>query len=378
MSLATGIAFVGYFVPVRELAHNLATLQWFSTSAGWVGIVASLTYLNAGLVREKVCSHMCPYARFQSVMFDRDTKVVAYDAQRGDARGARKKQQDAKALGLGDCIDCTLCVQVCPTGIDIRDGLQMDCIGCAACVDACDDVMDKMGYARGLISYTSEATFAGEQSHWLRPRLLGYVGVLAVMLLGLVVALNSRELVDMSVVKDRSVLYRTMGDGGVMNVYRVKITNKTQQAAHYTLQVNSDLGLYLMQPYSIALLPGDISEFAVRVALPKGYSAQAGLLPFEFVLQAEPGTVQDRSLNIPINVPITLHFNKLELSSSIPLSTKLQKGLSGFRAAQVIARAASSRTPESFNLWETDSISLGVKEVEIIVPNRDFPIGVAF
>lgn len=301
MSLATGIAFVGYFVPVRELAHNLATLQWFSTSAGWVGIVASLTYLNAGLVREKVCSHMCPYARFQSVMFDRDTKVVAYDAKRGDARGARKKQQDAKALGLGDCIDCTLCVQVCPTGIDIRDGLQMDCIGCAACVDACDDVMDKMGYARGLISYTSEATFAGEQSHWLRPRLLGYVAVLAVMLLGLVVALNSRELVDMSVVKDRSVLYRTMGDGGVMNVYRVKITNKTQQAAHYTLQVNSDLGLYLMQPYSVALLPGDISEFAVRVALPKGYSAQAGLLPFEFVLQAEPGTVQDHSLREKAN-----------------------------------------------------------------------------
>lgn len=287
MSLATGIAFVGYFVPVRELVHNLAQLQWFSTSAGWVGLVAALTYVNAGLVREKVCSHMCPYARFQGVMFDRDTNVVAYDAARGDARGARKKGQDAKALGLGDCIDCTLCVQVCPTGIDIRNGLQMDCIGCAACVDACDEVMDKMGYARGLVGYTSEASFAGEPPHWLRPRLLGYVSLLAIMLLGLVVALNSRELVDMSVIKDRSVLYRHTSEGGVMNVYRVKITNKTQQLASYQLQLSSTWGLQLARPQAVQLAPGEITEFPVRVILPAGYHASAKMLPFEFVLQAD-------------------------------------------------------------------------------------------
>src|SRR5690606_8302011 len=227
MSLATGIAFVGYFVPVRELVQNIAQFEWLSTSAIWVGIVASLTYLNAGWVREKVCLHMCPYARFQSVMFDNHTKVIAYDAARGDARGSRKKTDDPQALGLGDCVDCYMCVQVCPTGIDIRDGLQMDCIGCAACIDACDEVMDKMGYARGLVSYTSEAALAGEPTKVLRPRLFGYLALIAIMLGGLLVSLNSRELVDLSVVKDRSVLYRYTSEGEVMNVYRMKITNKT-------------------------------------------------------------------------------------------------------------------------------------------------------
>lgn len=283
MSIATGIAFVGYFIPVRELTVNLLQLEWFSTSAIWVFIVAALTYLNAGWVREKVCLHMCPYARFQSVMFDRDTLVIAYDTARGDARGSRKKDEDPKALGLGDCIDCYMCVQVCPTGIDIRDGLQMDCIGCAACIDACDDVMDKMGYARGLVSYTSEAALAGEPTRILRPRLVAYATAIVVMLGALWFALDARELVDMSVVKDRTVLYRKNSDGDIVNVYRLKITNKTQMPAHYELHIANDARLSLTRTFTLDLKPGEIVDMPMSVVM-KGKSAESGMAHFDFVL----------------------------------------------------------------------------------------------
>ncbi len=284
MSLATGIAFVGYFVPVRELVTNLAHFEWLSASAIWVGIVAALTYLNAGWVREKVCLHMCPYARFQSVMFDRNTMVIAYDAARGDARGSRKKTDDPKALGLGDCIDCYMCVQVCPTGIDIRDGLQMDCIGCAACIDACDDVMDKMGYDRGLVSYTSEAALAGEPTKVLRPRLFGYFALIAIMLGALLVSLNSRELVDLSVVKDRSVLYRYTSEGEVMNVYRMKVTNKTQQAASYELRLHNAEGLRLSRNYQFTLKAGEVYDLPVTVKMNPLPTKEAGMVHFDFEL----------------------------------------------------------------------------------------------
>lgn len=283
MSLATGIAFVGYFIPVRELTANLLQLEWFSTSAAWVFIVAALTYINAGWVREKVCLHMCPYARFQSVMFDRDTLVISYDAARGDARGSRKKDEDPKALGLGDCIDCYMCVQVCPTGIDIRDGLQMDCIGCAACIDACDEVMDKMGYARGLVSYTSEAALAGEPVKILRPRLYAYSAVLMIFLGALWFALDARELVDLSVVKDRTVLYRKNSEGEIVNVYRLKVTNKTQTPAHYELQIANNQRLSLTRAIAVTLTPGEIIDMPISVVM-KGKSAEAGMAQFDFVL----------------------------------------------------------------------------------------------
>jgi cytochrome c oxidase accessory protein FixG len=283
MSIATGIAFVGYFIPVRELTLNLLQLEWFTTSAIWVFIVAALTYVNAGWVREKVCLHMCPYARFQSVMFDRDTLVISYDAARGDARGSRKKEDNPKDLGLGDCIDCYMCVQVCPTGIDIRDGLQMDCIGCAACIDACDEVMDKMGYARGLVSYTSEAALAGEPTRILRPRLWAYVTAMIIMLGALWIALDARELVDMSVVKDRTVLYRKNSDGDIVNVYRLKITNKTQTPAHYELQIANDARLSLTRHYALDLKPGEVMDMPISVVM-KGKSAESGIAHFDFIL----------------------------------------------------------------------------------------------
>lgn len=305
MSLATGIAFVGYFVPVRELFSTLMQFDELHESVVWVGIVASLTYVNAGWVREKVCVHMCPYARFQSVMFDRNTRVIAYDAARGDTRGSRKKIDDPKALGLGDCIDCYMCVQVCPTGIDIRDGLQMDCIGCAACIDACDDVMDKMGYARGLVSYTSEAALAGEPEKILRPRLWGYAALIAIMCAGLLVALNTRELVDISVVKDRSVLYRYTSEGEIMNVYRLKMTNKTQQAAHYQLRLRNAENLALSHTYQFTLAAGEVYDFPVSVKMKPMQTNEAGMIHFDFevVNSLAPNLVTHEAANFMYPAP---------------------------------------------------------------------------
>jgi cytochrome c oxidase accessory protein FixG len=199
ISLLTGLTFVGYFTPIRPLAEELLTLQLAGASLFWVVFFAGATYLNAGWLREAVCMHMCPYARFQSVMFDKDTLTISYDVARGEIRGPRKRDVVPANIGLGDCIDCQMCVQVCPTGIDIRDGLQMECIGCAACIDACDSIMDKMGYARGLIKYTSERQLQGGKTHLLRPRLIGYTAVLLVMIAALALALVERPMVSLDV-----------------------------------------------------------------------------------------------------------------------------------------------------------------------------------
>ncbi|MBQ1557008.1 MAG: cytochrome c oxidase accessory protein CcoG, partial [Pseudomonas sp.] len=218
VSLVTALAFVGYFTPVRQLTVDLATFQVGATTAFWVLFFTAATYINAGWLREKVCRDMCPYSRFQSVMFDSDTLVISYDAARGETRGPRRKDADYKAEGLGDCIDCTMCVQVCPTGIDIRDGLQLECIGCGACVDACDSVMDKLGYARGLVRDSSENELAGGKTHWLRPRLIGYAAMLAVMIGAFTWALAERPLISLDVTRDRG-LFRENALGQIENIY---------------------------------------------------------------------------------------------------------------------------------------------------------------
>ncbi|MFS2156921.1 cytochrome c oxidase accessory protein CcoG [Pseudomonas sp. Pseusp122] len=269
ISLLTGLTFVGYFTPVRPLAHELLTLQMGGVSLFWVLFFTGATYLNAGWLREAVCMHMCPYARFQSVMFDQDTLAVSYDTTRGENRGPRKREADPEALGLGDCIDCQLCVQVCPTGIDIRDGLQMECIGCAACIDACDSIMDKMNYSHGLIRYASERELLGGTTHWLRPRLLGYVGVLVVMIGALGLALHERPMVSLDVNKDRG-LFRENALGQIENIYTLKVINKTQQSQHYRLSLvdmNGGDAFELHGNTEMALNAGEISDFPVSVAL---------------------------------------------------------------------------------------------------------------
>ncbi|MFA0084951.1 cytochrome c oxidase accessory protein CcoG [Vibrio sp. E150_011] len=237
IALATGLTFTGYFVPIGDLVIGFFSFDASFWPVFWVLFFAGCTYANAGWMRSIVCIHMCPYARFQSAMFDKDTFIVGYDSKRGEQRGPRSRKADPKALGLGDCIDCDLCVQVCPTGIDIRDGLQYECINCGACIDACDKTMDRMGYEKGLINYTTEHRLSGQHTKVMRPKLLGYGAILLVMIGLFFAQISAVEPVGLSVIKDRSALSRINSDGLVENTYTLKVINKTQQEQKYTLTV---------------------------------------------------------------------------------------------------------------------------------------------
>ena len=213
-SIWTGFTFVGYFTPIRELVMEFFLTQMSSWELFWVFFYAFATYGNAGFMREQICKYMCPYARFQSAMFDNDTLIVTYDAERGEPRGPRAKSADPTALNLGACVDCTLCVQVCPTGIDIRDGLQYECIGCGACADVCDTVMDKLGYAKGLVRYSTQNAMDNKwtpQQMWqrlMRPRIQIYTMILVAVTLALLVSIGLRTPFKVDVVRDRSTLSR--------------------------------------------------------------------------------------------------------------------------------------------------------------------------
>lgn len=258
----SALTFVGYFTPIRQLSLDLLSLQATGLSLFWIVFFTLGTYLAAGFLREKVCTHMCPYSRFQSVMFDANTLIVSYDSQRGEPRGARKKGQDNSQMGA--CIDCTLCVQVCPTGIDIRQGLQLACINCGACVDACNEVMDKMDYPRDLISYTSEAQLAGGKTQLLRPRLIGYAATLLIMFIGLGWGLSERAPMRLDVIKDRT-MYRQNLDGNYSNSYMLKVINKTQEPHSYQIDLHSAAEFSLDEDYKISLKPGEIGHIAVTV-----------------------------------------------------------------------------------------------------------------
>lgn len=257
IALATGLTFVGYFYPIRELITDLGTLQANGWAYFWVGFFTLATYLNAGWMREQVCLYMCPYARFQSVMFDPDTRVVSYDPNRGEPRGGRKKGVDPDELGLGDCIDCGQCVQVCPTGIDIRDGLQYECIGCALCIDACDEIMDKMDYPRGLIRYTTESELEGRPSKLMRPRTFGYGAVLALMIGAIVFVLATRVPAQLDVIKDRGAPFGFNGQGRVENSYTLKIANMTEVPQTFDISVSGMEGIQLLTDTSVRVDSGE-------------------------------------------------------------------------------------------------------------------------
>ena len=264
--LWTGFTFVGYFTPIQTMVSQVSTLDFGPWETFWVLFYGFATYGNAGFMREQVCKHMCPYARFQSVMFDKDTLIVTYDAERGEPRGARSKKADPTKLNLGACVDCSLCVQVCPTGIDIRNGLQYECIGCGACADVCDTVMDKVGYPRGLISYTTEHNLSGQKTQKLRPRLIGYALVLLTMMGLLAAAFFTRTLVGFDVSKDR-VLYRENAEGRIENVYSLKIMNKDQQDHTYVLDATGLPDLKLQGKREIKVAAGDIVSLPVELSI---------------------------------------------------------------------------------------------------------------
>ena len=265
-SVWTGFTFVGYFTPILDLGGRLLAFNLGPWETFWVLFYGFATYGNAGFMREQVCKYMCPYARFQSAMFDNDTLIVSYLPERGEPRGSRKRSTDYKAQGLGDCIDCTLCVQVCPTGIDIRDGLQYECIACSACIDACDDVMDKMGYPRGLIAYTTENAMRGGRSHILRPRVVVYALLLLTIMSIFAWSLSQRGTLGLDVIRDRNRLYRETDEGLIENVYILKIINMDDKGHAFKLHVEGieDLEL-LIDARRIWVDAGEVLELPVRL-----------------------------------------------------------------------------------------------------------------
>ena len=264
LALWTGFTFVGFFTPIRELALRTWPFAWSGWETFWVLFYALATWGNAGVLREQVCKYMCPYARFQSAMFDGDTLIIAYDERRGEPRGARKRGTDAKAQGLGDCIDCTICVQVCPVGIDIRNGLQYECIACGACIDACDTVMDRMGSPRGLVKYTSAHAAAGKPARVLRPRVIVYAMLLLVLVVGTGAAIALRAPLIVDVLRDRS-LGRLAADGAVENTYTLRIINKDRVAHAYTLTLESAAPMTLATTPVLRAAPEEVLTVPVTV-----------------------------------------------------------------------------------------------------------------
>lgn len=283
-ALWTGLTFVGFFSPIQSLLIRFVHLQASAFENFWIGFYALATFGNAGFLREQVCKYMCPYARFQSAMFDRNTLLIAYDPRRGEPRGPRRRDAlksvlerargllsmpQASALlarrgeaanaraersapeALGDCIDCDICVQVCPTGIDIRHGLQYECIACGACIDGCAGVMSKMGYPQGLIRYTSLAGLEGKKTQLLRPRVLLYGSVLIALLCAFVFGVSTRNELLVEALHDRGTMYRESAIG-IENDYTLKLANKVMQ----------------VRRIRIALAPGqDVQLSGTRLAI---------------------------------------------------------------------------------------------------------------
>lgn len=299
----TGFTFVAYFTPVRDLGMEFLQTHMSSWEVFWVIFYGVATYGNAGFLREQVCKYMCPYARFQSAMFDKDTLVVTYDSARGEPRGARSRKDDPTQLQLGACVDCSLCVQVCPTGIDIRQGLQYECIGCGACADVCDTVMDKMGYARGLVKYSTQNAVQKGWSrvqtwrHVLRPRVLIYTAILVGISVAMVVSLALRTPLKVDVVRDRGVLARIVAGGMVENVYRLQLMNATEMTQHYRITASGLPGLAVVSDNLMQVDATQSRWVAVRVQLPfEGASAGSHTIQFEIAAQDAPHHVREKSV----------------------------------------------------------------------------------
>jgi len=270
-ALFTGYTFVGYFTPIHELTASVLDRSLGGWETFWVLFYGFATYGNAGYMREQVCKYMCPYARFQGAMFDRDSLVIAYDAVRGEPRGSRPRGIDPSARNLGSCIDCNICVQVCPTGIDIRKGLQLECIACAACIDACDDVMDQMKYPHGLIRYTTQNATDKRPTRVLRPRTLIYGALLSLLVIGFGISVALRQLVELDVLRDRNALYRTLDDGRIENVYTLRVINKDADAHRLKLSVvGLPQGSQLDADTDVQVSGSSIVSIPVRVRVPAG------------------------------------------------------------------------------------------------------------
>jgi len=314
IALWTGFTFVGYFTPIRELgaavlsaaspvAQGSALGPWESF---WVLFYGFATYGNAGWMREQVCKYMCPYARFQSAMFDQDTLIIAYDRARGEPRGVRSRAADRASLALGDCVECGVCVQVCPTGIDIREGLQYECIGCAACIDGCDQVMDRVGYPRGLIRYSTTHAVERNLGHAqmlrraFRPRVLVYSAILGAIVIAAAAALWLRVPLKVDVIRDRAAIAREIEGGNIENVYRLQIMNTSESARRFEISVEGLPGIALEGQSAVELAGASAREVPVKVRVPRG-GLEPGAHRIVFVVrapEAEKLAVREKSIFI--------------------------------------------------------------------------------
>ncbi len=291
VALWTGFTFVGYFSPIRDLLDSILALSAGPWETFWVLFYGFATYGNAGFMREQVCIYMCPYARFQSAMFDRDTLIITYDQERGEPRGARARAADPAKLGLGDCVDCRVCVQVCPTGIDIREGLQYQCIGCAACIDGCDQIMDRMGYARGLIRYSTQhamerkLTRAQMFRRAFRPRVLVYSAVLAGVIVAAAIGLYARVPLKVDVIRDRAAIAREVEGGRIENVYRLQVMNTAEAERVFEIRATGLPGLAVAGESRIELGPTATRLVPVRLRIDAG-AAAPGTHRIEFHVSA--------------------------------------------------------------------------------------------
>ena len=300
LALWTGFTFVGYFTPIRVLAGEVLSLGMGPWEIFWVFFYGFATYGNAGYMREQVCKYMCPYARFQSAMFDRDTLIISYDTKRGEPRGSRSRKADAKSLGQGDCVDCTLCVQVCPTGIDIRKGLQYECIGCAACIDVCDSVMDKMGAPRGLIRYATLNSLDngwGRKEMWARvarPRVVLYTAVLGLVMCAFLYSLYHRPPFRVDIIRDRGALARVVDDGFVENVYRIQVMNASELVQKYRVGVEELTQATLQGGDEVILGPAEARWIPIAVRVPPEVAARMGSGTHQVTLMVEQLRQGDR------------------------------------------------------------------------------------
>lgn len=288
LALFTGVCFVGYFTPARALANDIAHFNVAGWTAFWMLFYSFATYGNAAYMREQVCKYMCPYARFQSAMFDEDTLIITYDEARGEPRGRRKRGADVTAQGLGACVDCTMCVQVCPTGIDIREGLQYECIACAACIDACDTVMDKMAYPRGLIRYSTENAMAGQQTHVVRPRVIIYALVIAAILMAIVTSLATRQPLIVDVLRDRNALYRDLGRNGIENTYTLHIINQDSIDRDFEISVDGIPGIALTVDSRVRVAAGSLRKVPVAVRVQQAQASGGHTISFSIQALDDP------------------------------------------------------------------------------------------
>ncbi|MFT5277034.1 MAG: cytochrome c oxidase accessory protein FixG [Glaciecola sp.] len=289
VALLTSITFVGYFTPIDALFIDSFTFNVSFWAGFFIIFFTVCTYGNAGYMREIMCTHICPYARFQSAMFDKDTYTVAYDPGRGEQRGPRSRKLSPEQLmetNLGDCIDCNLCVQVCPTGIDIRNGLQYECINCGACVDACNDVMDKMGYEKGLISFTSEHQLSGGTTKVFRPKLIGYAVVLLIMTTLLVLDIYTRVPLEIDIIKDRNSLYRETNQGLIENVYTLKLLNKAQQDRTFKVSISGIEGAQYIGVSEVIVKGGEVFTLPISVVTDP-YSLTEEVTEFDFHVETQ-------------------------------------------------------------------------------------------